>query len=150
MKAMLIIFSFLFLVGWTGKQESKTSNQTQNGTTMTTEISFDYDSNVPTKLSFDVKSSKKKVWLGVSLYPASVKDYMKEGEHQQLELNGDASDKVVKAGKKFAGGTFEAALWGKKVYKNECTIEDCYWCGKNGFHLDELLVYKSGTLVYSH
>ncbi|MBI3194760.1 MAG: hypothetical protein HYZ34_09900, partial [Ignavibacteriae bacterium] len=129
---------------------SKSSNQTQNGTTLSTEVSFDYDSAIPTKLTFDVKSSKKKVWLGVSLYPATVKEALKDGDHQQLELNGETSDKVIKVGKKYSGGSFEAALWGKKVYKNECTIEDCYWCTKNGFHLDELLLYKSGTFVYSH
>jgi hypothetical protein len=147
-KFVLLVLGLLIFVGSVYLQESKTSNQ--NGTTLSTEVSFDYDSAVPTKLTFDVKSSKKKVYLGVSLYPATVKDALKDGEHQQLELNGETSDKVIKVGKKFVGGSFEAAVWGKKVYKNECTIEDCYWCGKNGFHLDELLVYKSGTFSYTH
>ena len=142
---------FLFLIfTQVNAQETKSNNQTQNGTTLTTEISFDYDSLVPTKLSFEIKSARKKVWLGVSLYPKTVTDALKDGEHQQIELTGETPNRVVKVGKKFVGGSFEAALYGKKVLRTECTIEDCYWCAKNGFHLDELLVYKAGSFVYSH
>ncbi len=147
---LFIALCLLLVVGQLQTQESKSTNQTQNGTTLSTEISFDYDSTIPTKLSFDIKSTKKKVWLGVSLYPSTVKDALREGEHQQLELNGETSDKVVKVGKKYSGGSFEAALWGRKVMQNECTIEDCYWCGKSGFHLDGLLAYKAGAFVCSH
>lgn len=147
---LFIALCLIIVVGQLQTQESKSNNQTQNGTTLSVEISFDYESTTPTKLSFDVKSSKKKVWLGISLYPAVVKDALKDGEHQQVELNGETANKVVKVGKKYSGGSFEAAVWGKKVMQNECTIEDCYWCANKGFHLDELLVYKSGTFVYSH
>ncbi|TAK67643.1 MAG: hypothetical protein EPO24_00275 [Bacteroidetes bacterium] len=145
----IVVFFLVFTIKTVYAQESSSTTQSKDIATFAIEISFDYDSGIPAKLSFDVKSSRKKVWLGVSLYPKTTNDYLREGEHQQIELNGETMDKVVKAGKKFAGGTFEAALWGKKVPSSECTIEDCYWCSKNGFHLDELLAYKAGTFVYT-
>ncbi len=146
---LLITVSVFFLLTFVIAQE-KSGSSAQTEATLNTEISFDYDSGIPTKLSFDVRTARKKVWLGVSYYPASFKDALREGEHQQIELNGETWGKVVKIGKKFSGGTFEAAIWGKKVMKSDCTIEDCYWCSKNGFHLDELLAYKSGALSLTH
>jgi hypothetical protein len=133
-------------------QQAKQANQTaktNDSTVLSTEISFDYDSGVPTKLTFDVKSGTKKLWLGVSLYPRTFADPLKEGEHIQIELNGERANKTVKVGPKFSGGSFEAAIWGKKILKADCAIPECYWCSKNGFHLDDMLLYKSGFLFLS-
>ncbi len=127
-----------------------TSAKPQNGSSISTEISFDYDTAVPKQLSFNVQSDRKKYWLGVSLYPAKFTDALKEGEHFQIEINEQRTSRAVKVGPRFRGGSFEAALWGKKVMKADCTIPSCYWCAKNGFHLDEMLFYKSGSLVYTH
>ncbi len=146
---LCIVLLFISAMTYATAQDKSASTQSQEAS-FNTEISFDYDSGVPTKLTFDVKTARKKVWLGVSLYPASFKDALREGDHQQIELNGETLGKMVKVGKKFSGGTFEAAVWGKKVMKSECKIEDCYWCAKNGFHLDELLAYKSGVLSLTH
>jgi hypothetical protein len=117
----------------------------QNNTTLIVKVCYDYDSGIPAKLSFDAKSDRKKLWLGVSLYTKGFSDPLKEGEHFQIELNSDRNDKSVNVGQKFLGGSFEAALWGKKVPRADCTIPNCYWCARNGFHLDEMLLYKSGV-----
>ena len=67
-----------------------------------------------------------------------------EGTHKQIETTGKQFSQTIEVGKNFYKGSFEVALWGKKVDKKDCTIENCYWCKKNGFHLDELLDYKTG------
>lgn len=136
------------VIGIAANPNAPPSNQIQPvaNSSLTTEIAFDYDTGIPTKLTFDVKSDRKKIWLGISLYPKEYADPFKEGEHFQVELNSDRSGRTVKLGKKYFGGYFEAAIWGKKVMRGDCTIPDCYWCAKNGFHLDELLFYKTGPL----
>lgn len=139
----ILICASVFLNPGIG-EEKPTKIQSQNNSTLTIEISYDYDSGVPTKLTFDAKSDRKKLWLGVSLYPKTFNDPLKEGEHFQIELNSDRTGKTVRVGPKFVGGSFEAALWGKKVPRADCSIPQCYWCAKNGFHLDDLLYYTSG------
>lgn len=151
-----MITHFIFLVSFlllgTGVTLAQEKNSTighagsKDGTSVTTEVTYDYDSGTPTRLTFNVISQRKQIWLGVSAYAMKFTDPIAEGLHQQMELNGDRNGKTVTLGERFRSGSFEVAVWGKKVPKSECKIPDCKWCARKGFHLDDLLLYKSGVL----
>lgn len=109
-------------------------------------ITFQYDDNIINKIIVSGAVNKTQ-WLGVSLYPKEYKDAIKNGYHQTRDIAPDSFYNEftldTKEAKKF-NASYEIALWGKKVLQKDCLIPDCYWCGKNGFHLDELLFYQTG------
>lgn len=110
-------------------------------------VTYDFDSGVPVSLTVHGKSETKG-YLGISIYPAVVTDLLTEGKHFQIELKDKKFSEEIKLGEYFYNGSFEIAIWGKKVLKSECQLQDCYWCKTNGFHLDELLGYSSGFLFW--
>jgi hypothetical protein len=89
----------------------------------------------------------QKAWLGYSFYRYNVSDPVAQGDHHHQELPKGAFSLEFPIDNKFLDGSFEFAIWGKKVPKSECTLDYCTWCKKNGFHLDDMKVYKSGYLT---
>lgn len=111
------------------------------------DIVVDADHGWPTKLVVSGNVPQNKAWLGISLYPYAVIDPLKDGDHTIIELPKGEFSKEIKVPRAFLGGSFEFGLWGKKVDKVDCTIDNCFWCKKNGFHLENSLAYKSGLLT---
>ncbi len=118
----------------------------QDTSTMTVEIVLDSDHGWPIKVNIEGYTAQEPVWLGISMYPYGTIDYNTYGNHEQLHLAKGSFSKVINVEQSMLGGSFEAALWGKKVDKIDCVLDYCHWCKTNGFHLDDLLVYKSGLL----
>ncbi|MBI5367124.1 MAG: hypothetical protein HZA54_08815 [Planctomycetes bacterium] len=85
-------------------------------------------------------------WLGRSLYPKNVKDLAKEGKHETVARPGGKLDQSVALGAEWAGGTYEVALWGRRVEAKNCPVASCGYCAAQGFHLEELLAYQTGSL----
>jgi len=140
MKTLLKILAVFFTVTAFAQQGTSTK--------FSLDVTYDFDTGIPKTITVSGKTDKDKIWLGVSLYPNGATDLMKQGTHKQIELSTDKFSHFIDIGKTFYNGSFEIALWGTKVEQKDCTIENCFWCNKNGFHLDELLDYKTGYLFW--
>jgi len=111
------------------------------------EIAVSADTGLPTRIIITGYNPRATIWLGMSLYPYLVKDPITGGHHSFKELPHGEFHNEIPIDSTFWGGSFELGLWGKKVPKVDCTIDQCYWCKKFGFHVDESLAYKSGLLT---
>lgn len=111
------------------------------------EVALSADSGWPTRILVSGTVSPDIAWLGQSFYSYGVTDPIKQGKHTITELKKGAFNRELLVDPKALDGSFEVALWGKKVLKEACRNKDCYWCKTNGFHLEDLLVYKSGLLT---
>jgi hypothetical protein len=130
----LIILGFSIVVSAQQKSELKV------------EVVVNADNGWPTKIIVTGNSALDKAWLGMSLYPYGVKDPITGGRHSFMDLSKGPFRHEIQVDTELLGGSFEFAIWGKKVDKVDCTLENCYWCKMYGFHLDDLQVYKSGLL----
>lgn len=101
----------------------------------------------PLQITISGHVKEKEAWLGISFYPKSAKDYVKEAEHKIEPLKEGDFYKAPFIDSRFIGGTYEVALWSKKVERKDCTIQGCQWCKKNGFHMEGRLDYKWGSIV---
>ncbi|MEW6282208.1 MAG: M23 family metallopeptidase, partial [Candidatus Eremiobacterota bacterium] len=81
-------------------------------------------------------------FLGISLYPPG----KTEGKHAVRKVDGGTFSSRQTIGSQFRGGTYEVALWQKRVPRNACTVQNCAWCRRNGFHMDGLLLYRTGQI----
>jgi len=70
--------------------------------------------------------------LGVTLYPAEVKDVAKDSMTTLFAVKKGVDTVEIPIDSKYKGGTFEAALWTKKTPKSECLKLDLV-CQKVGF-----------------
>jgi len=111
------------------------------------EIIVNADNGWPTRIIVSGTNPQDKAWLGMSLYPYGVVDPVIGGRHSFLELKKGDFRHEIQVDMDLLGGSIEFAIWGKRVEKVSCTKDYCYWCKKYGFHLDNLLVYKSGLLT---
>ena len=111
------------------------------------EVVVNADNGWPTKIIVTGSSALDKAWLGMSLYPYGVKDPITGGRHSFMDLTKGPFRHEIQVDTDLLGGSFEFAIWGKKVDKVDCTLDNCYWCKMYGFHLDDLQVYKSGLLT---
>lgn len=108
------------------------------------EISFEYKKNIPTKLKIEGRAEQI-FWIGISFYPFGVKDGLTEGLHLYSEVNVGKFSETIEIDKKFYGGSYEIAFWGKKLTSEDCKNDDCkYWIKKRGFYFDQLNFYKTG------
>ena len=111
------------------------------------DIIVNADNGWPTRIIVSGTNPQDKAWLGMSLYPYGVVDPVTGGRHSFLELKKGDFRHEIQVDMDLLGGSFEFAIWSKRVEKINCTLDHCYWCKKYGFHLDSLLVYKSGLLT---
>jgi hypothetical protein len=111
------------------------------------EIIVNADNGWPTRIIVSGTNTQDQAWLGMSLYPYGVVDPVTGGRHSFLELKKGDFRHEIQVDMDLLGGSFEFAIWGKKVEKIDCTLDHCYWCKKYGFHLENILIYKSGLLT---
>ncbi len=114
---------------------------------MKVEIVVNADTGWPEKINITGQVFVSNAWLGISLYPYGVVDPITGGRHSYVTLTKGRFSQEITVDNSLLGGSFEVAVWGKKVDKVDCTRDYDYWCKKFGFHLEELLVYKSGLLT---
>ena len=115
--------------------------------TLKAEIIVNADNGWPKKLVISGYNPNKEAWLGVSLYPYGTSDYTTGGRHSFIDLKKGDFKHEIKMDTELLGGSFEVGVWGTKVDKVDCTIDNCYWCKKNGFHHEDSKAYKSGLLT---
>ncbi len=137
MRCTLLIAAILFLFG--GLRAQETSE-------MTVEVVINADHGWPTRILVSGKSHLPEAWLGISLYPYGVLDPVTGGRHSHITLKKGEFSQEISVDQPLLGGSFEFAIWGKKVDKVDCTLDYCYWCKVNGYHFEDLIVYKSGLL----
>ena len=109
-------------------------------------VTFVYDDGVPIKIIAEGAVSTTQ-WLGVSFYSAEYKDAITEGHHIVREIKAGTFNEEITLDSLIAphyNSSYEIALWGKKVDKKDCKIENDYWCKMRGFHLENLLFYQTG------
>jgi hypothetical protein len=111
------------------------------------EIAVNAETGWPSRLIVTGYNPQSAAWLGMSLYPYDVADPIAGGRHSITEIKKGEIDQIIPIDPALLGGSFEFAIWGKKVLKTECTRENCYWCKTYGYHVEESLIYKSGLLT---
>ncbi len=118
----------------------------QSTSEMTVEVVINADHGWPTRILVSGKSHLPEAWLGISLYPYGVLDPLTGGRHSHITLQKGEFSQEITVDQPLLGGSFEFAIWGKKVDKVDCTLDYCYWCKTYGYHFEDLIVYKSGLL----
>ncbi|MDQ7779026.1 MAG: hypothetical protein RDV41_04880 [Planctomycetota bacterium] len=88
-------------------------------------------------------------WIGLSLYPPGCADPIKDAEHFAFFMKEGKIDKTITVPDKTAGGSFEAALWSKRVRKSECPYPDCPYCALLGYHMEGQITTCTGKLEES-
>ncbi len=114
---------------------------------MTVSVLVNSDTGWPTKILLNGYSNEEAAWLGISLYPYGTQDYYTGGRHSHVTLKKGQFSHEISVDQSLLSGSFEFAVWGNKVDKVDCTLDYCYWCKANGFHFENLVVYKSGLLT---
>jgi len=86
------------------------------------------------------------MWLGITFYPPKVKDAAKEGVSQILPLKKGQNTTEIEIPSRFRNGTFEAAVWGRKLSKREIAASDV--AAQNlGYKLVGMVSYLWGYLT---
>ncbi|MBM4167033.1 MAG: hypothetical protein FJ218_08990 [Ignavibacteria bacterium] len=118
-------------------------------TLLSLDITYEYDTGIPKTLTISGNPEQTPLWLGTSLYPYGVVDVLGQGIHKQIEIKKTPFKETIELGKNVYSGSFEIALYRKKIEREDCAEDSgCYWCKRNGFHLEELLEYKNGYLFW--
>jgi hypothetical protein len=91
---------------------------------------------------------EKSAWLGVSFYPYGTQNVLLEGLHQVLQVPAGRFEHGFQVADRMRGGSVEVALWEKKVPAAQCP-GPCEWCQKNGYHLENQILYVYGSLAQS-
>jgi hypothetical protein len=94
------------------------------------------------KLRITTEAASDGMWLGVTLYPPNTK----EGRSQILALKQGPNTQEISIAPSLKNGTFEAAVWTRKLSKQECEPGDDA-CRKNGYKLTGMASYLWGYLT---
>lgn len=90
----------------------------------------------------------RSAWLGVSFYPYGTKNVLAEGTHQVIQVPAGRFEHGFQVADRLLGGAVEVALWEKKVPASQCS-GPCEWCKRNGYHLENQILYVYGSLSQS-
>lgn len=93
-------------------------------------------------LKITTDAAAEGMFLGVTLYPHNAK----EGNSQVLPLKRGSNTQEISVAPSFKDGTFEAAVWTKKLSQQECEQSDAA-CRKNGYKLIGMYSYLWGHLA---
>ncbi len=100
------------------------------------------DSTSSIKLKITTDAAADGMLLGITLYPPNVK----EGSSQLLPLKRGTNTQEISVAPSFKDGTFEVAVWTKKLSKQECEQSD-EACRKIGYKLIGMNSYMWGYLI---
>lgn len=85
-------------------------------------------------------------WLGVSLYPPQHGKDKGVGKNLSFPVKEGKWIKEISIPPQYRNGTFEIAVWGKRITKDECVKDDLF-CQQNGFRLQNMYSYAWGLLT---
>lgn len=85
-------------------------------------------------------------WLGVSLYPPRQGKEKVVGKNMAFPVKEGKWIKEIPIDPRYRNGTFEIAIWGKRIPKEECAKDDLF-CQRNGFRLENMYSYAWGLLA---
>jgi len=88
------------------------------------------------KLTITTSALVSGLWLGITFYTPTVA----ETDSQVYPIKLGKGITEVEINPKFVNGTFEAAVWTKKLSKSECLKTDGF-CQKNGYSLIGMTAY---------
>lgn len=98
------------------------------------EISKDDSGSLKLRITTTALSSG--LWLGVTFYAPNAA----ETENHIYPIKVGKGITEIAINPKFVNGTFEAAVWTKKLSKNECLKTDDF-CQKNGYRMTGMAAY---------
>lgn len=104
----------------------------------------DASGTVKLKLTTHIEASG--MWLGVTQYPPQVKDAAKESVSTVYPIKQGRGITEIIVEPKFKNGTFEAAVWTRKLSQKECHSTDEF-CKKHGYSMTGKVSYVWGHLV---
>lgn len=79
-------------------------------------------------------------WLGISAYPKRGASF----SQVRYVAKGNLREKFTLP-RQYQDGTYEVALWDRRVNRAVCKTS-CNWCKLNGFHMEGMRGYGSGTV----
>lgn len=85
-------------------------------------------------------------WLGVSLYPPREGNQKPVGKNMAFPVKEGKWIKEISIPARYRNGTFEIAIWGRRISKDQCAKNDLF-CQRNGFRLQNMYSYAWGLLT---
>lgn len=85
-------------------------------------------------------------WLGVTLYPPRQGKEKVIGKNMAFPVKEGKWIKEIAIPSQYRNGTFEIAIWGRRIPKEECAKNDLF-CQKNGFRMENMYSYAWGLLT---
>ena len=115
-------------------------------------LEYDLKGN-PTHLVVTCKNNETmEVYIGASIYKHGITDPLVQGVHANAAVG--AGESVTKKyalkdteGDAILSGTYEVALWGKKIPKEQAADPNYYFVKKWGFVFDQQKAYLSGWVM---
>lgn len=138
MKTKLGIIAAILVVTLAGEVYAKSSNS------LGYQVVSGSSDEMNLEITADIPSSG--MFLGVTFYPPNVKNTAKEGVVKIFSLKKGRSVQDITIEPRMKNGSFEAAVWTKKISANECLSTDSY-CKSLGYKLIEMRAYIWGYLV---
>jgi len=97
------------------------------------------------KLKISTDAAAAGMWLGVTAYVPNAKNGSGNGQSQVLPLKQGKGTYEMVYEPRFKNGTFEAAIWTKKLSQSECGQGD-EACRKLGYKMTGMVSYVWGYL----
>ena len=137
MKARILLVSIAIVIMSTGMVYAKGSNA------LGFQVKSDSDDVI---LTIVAETPSSGMWLGITFYPPNVKNTAKEGVVKLLPLKRGHGIYEVTLEPRLVNGSFEAAVWTKKIPADECTATETI-CKTLGYKLNGMRSYIWGYLV---
>lgn len=97
------------------------------------------------KLRISTDTAAAGMWLGITVYVPNAKNGASDGQSQVLPLKQGKGIYEMVYEPRFKNGTFEAAIWTKKLSQNDCGQGDEV-CRKLGYKMTGMISYAWGYL----
>ncbi len=97
------------------------------------------------RLKITSEAATGDMWLGITFYPPKVKNPAVENVNMVVPVEQGRATTEIPVEARFKNGTFEAAVWGRKLSQKECAADDAA-CRRNGYKLAEMQAYVWGYL----
>jgi hypothetical protein len=108
------------------------------------QVSADSSGHMTLKITVDAPAPG--MWLGVTFYPPNVQNPAKDGVNRLFALKNGRGIFDVPVEPRFKNGSFEAAVWSRKLTGAECPDSDAV-CRTAGYKLTGMRAYAWGYLT---